>query len=32
MGENAYKKYKAEFTPEKNYSVLKRVYDSIVEG
>jgi glycosyltransferase involved in cell wall biosynthesis len=31
MGENAYRKYKAEFMPEKNYSVLKRVYDSVVK-
>lgn len=30
MEENAYRKYKTEFTAEKNYCVLKTIYDSVM--
>lgn len=29
MGENAYKKYMAEFTPKRNYFNLKKIYDFV---
>ncbi|WP_418747615.1 hypothetical protein [Frisingicoccus sp.] len=32
MEENTYRKYEVEFMLERNYSVLKRIYDTITNG